>query len=156
MGNGDFPSIWCHDFTQVRLCPLVLPFSRVLLIRRTSSPSAANANGFIERSRVERGHFVGPRIFQVGDVIYGAGDPGYRQDIADMDEARSALIRIKVEGGPISTSYKNYNQPSRQAFSILSLLQLADGYYFKCISAATLTGGVQSEHAVCPRRRYEL
>ncbi|PBK62923.1 hypothetical protein ARMSODRAFT_997185 [Armillaria solidipes] len=77
------------------------------------NPSAANADGFIERSRVERGHFVGPRIFQVGDVIYGAGDPGYHQDIADMDEARSALIRIKVEGGPISTSYKNYNQPSR-------------------------------------------
>ncbi len=45
-----------------------------------------------------------------------------------MDEARSALIRIKVEGGPISTSYKNYNQPSRQAFAILLLLQLADIY----------------------------
>ncbi|SJL04872.1 uncharacterized protein ARMOST_08243 [Armillaria ostoyae] len=53
--------------------------------------------------RVKRGHFVGPRIFQVGDVIYGMGDPGYHQDIVDMDEARSALIRIKVEGGPIST-----------------------------------------------------
>ncbi|KAK0210211.1 hypothetical protein DFS33DRAFT_1291450 [Desarmillaria ectypa] len=77
------------------------------------NPSASNVNGFVERSRVERGHFVGPRIFQVGDVIYGAGDPGYHQDIADMDEAHSALIRIKAEGGPISTSYKNYNQPSR-------------------------------------------
>lgn len=30
-----------------------------------------------------------------------------------MDEARSALIRIKAEGGPASFSYKNYNLPSR-------------------------------------------
>ncbi|KAK0458565.1 uncharacterized protein EV420DRAFT_1629551 [Desarmillaria tabescens] len=85
-------------------------------------PSASNVDGFIERSRVERGHFVGPRIFQVGDVIYGAGDPGYHQDIADMDEAHSALIRIKAEGGPISTSYKNYNQPSRASRQRLLLV----------------------------------
>lgn len=56
---------------------------------------------------------VGPRIFQVGDVIYGAGIPGIHQDIVDMDEAFSALIRIKAEGGPSSFSYKNYNLPSR-------------------------------------------
>ncbi len=26
-----------------------------------------------------------------------------------MDEARSALVRIKAEGGKVVTSYKNYN-----------------------------------------------
>lgn len=30
-----------------------------------------------------------------------------------MDEAYSALVRIKAEGGPASFSYKNYNLPSR-------------------------------------------
>ena len=56
---------------------------------------------------------AGPRIFQVGDIIYGAGYGGIHQDITTMDEAYSALIRIKAEGGPASFSYKNYNLPSR-------------------------------------------
>ncbi|OBZ75588.1 hypothetical protein A0H81_04846 [Grifola frondosa] len=77
------------------------------------NPSADNVLGFAERFRLERGQLVGPRIFQVGDVIYGAGAPSVHQDIVDMAEARSALIRIKAEGGPASFSYKNYNQPSR-------------------------------------------
>ena len=55
---------------------------------------------------------IGPRIFSVGDIIYGAGG-NIHQDIVDMDEARSALIRIKAEGGPAAISYKNYNIPSR-------------------------------------------
>lgn len=54
-----------------------------------------------------------PRIFHTGDVIYGGGAPGIHQDIADDAEARSALIRIKAEGGPSSFSYKNYQLPSR-------------------------------------------
>lgn len=62
---------------------------------------------------VESGKMIGPRIFHTGGVIYGAADPGLHQDIIDMDEAHSALIRIKAEGGPASFSYKNYNLPSR-------------------------------------------
>ncbi|GJE87975.1 thioredoxin-like protein790 [Phanerochaete sordida] len=77
------------------------------------NPSADNVRGFWERFRVERGQEIGPRIFQVGGVIYGAGAAELHQDIATMDEARAALIRIKVEGGPASYSYKNYNLPSR-------------------------------------------
>lgn len=61
---------------------------------------------------------IGPRIFHTGDVIYGAGSPDIHQDIIDMDEAYSALIRIKVEGGPSSFSYKNYNQPSRLVWPV--------------------------------------
>lgn len=56
---------------------------------------------------------VGPRIFHTGDVVYGAGEGGLHEEIVDMDEARAALTRIKVEGGPASFSYKNYNLPSR-------------------------------------------
>ena len=67
---------------------------------------------------------VGPRIFHTGNVIYGAGAPGYHNDVADLDDAYSALIRIKAEGGPASFSYKNYNQYSRLVFSFL-LLYLA-------------------------------
>lgn len=78
-----------------------------------SSPSADNVLGFAERFRLERGQLVGPRIFQVGGVIYGAASPDLHQDIVDMEEARSALIRIKAEGGPASFSYKNYNLPAR-------------------------------------------
>jgi hypothetical protein len=46
-------------------------------------------------------------------VIYGAGDSGYHQDIYNMADAKSALLRIKVEGGPASFSYKNYQLPIR-------------------------------------------
>lgn len=79
----------------------------------SNSPSSDNVDGFVERSRLESGQFVGPRIFHTGDVIYGAAIPGLHADIVDMNDANSALIRIKDEGGPISTSYKNYNLPIR-------------------------------------------
>jgi len=77
------------------------------------SPSSDNVDGYVERGRVENGGMIGPRIFHTGNVIYGAEAPKYHNDVADMADARSALIRIKVEGGPASFSYKNYNQYSR-------------------------------------------
>ncbi|KAF7978723.1 hypothetical protein HWV62_45013 [Athelia sp. TMB] len=77
------------------------------------NPSSDNVDGFNERSRVESGQLIGPRIFHTGEIIYGAGAAGYHQDIHSMDEAVHALTRIKVEGGPASFSYKNYNLPSR-------------------------------------------
>nr|VWO98440.1 Cytochrome P450 monooxygenase AKT7 (EC (AK-toxin biosynthesis protein 7) [Ganoderma boninense] len=77
------------------------------------NPSADTVLAFAERFRLERGQLVGPRIFQTGTIVYGAGAPVYHEDIVSMEEARSALLRIKVEGGPSSFSYKNYNLPSR-------------------------------------------
>ena len=77
------------------------------------SPSSDNVLGFVERARVENGMRVGPRIFHTGDVIYGAGWGSLHNDVADLRDARSALLRIKLEGGPASYSYKNYNQYSR-------------------------------------------
>jgi hypothetical protein len=58
---------------------------------------------------------AGPRLFHTGTVIYGASEYSIHQDIASMREAREALIRIKVEGGDASWSYKNYNLPTRAA-----------------------------------------
>jgi hypothetical protein len=51
--------------------------------------------------------------------------PGLHQDIVDQEEAYSALLRLKAEGGPASISYKNYNIPSRYAalYDILPLLK---------------------------------
>jgi imidazolonepropionase-like amidohydrolase len=80
------------------------------------NPSADTVDAFVERSRVEAGFTVGPRIFSVGTIIYGAGEAGYYQDVTDMDEAKSALVRIKAEGGGYAISYKNYNIPSRWGF----------------------------------------
>ncbi|KAJ3543125.1 hypothetical protein NMY22_g3250 [Coprinellus aureogranulatus] len=77
------------------------------------NPSADNVDAFTERSRVEAGYMVGPRIFSVGTVVYGAAEPGVYQDVTDLEEARSVLRRIKAEGGEYAISYKNYNIPSR-------------------------------------------
>ncbi|KAJ7760592.1 hypothetical protein B0H16DRAFT_577921 [Mycena metata] len=77
------------------------------------NPSSDNVEGFDERSRLESGQLIGPRIFSTGGVIYGAAAPGLHQDIVDDAEAYSALLRLRVEGGMGSISYKNYNLPIR-------------------------------------------
>ncbi|KAG6332695.1 hypothetical protein ID866_6396 [Astraeus odoratus] len=77
------------------------------------NPSLHNNLGFVERGRVESGLMIGPRIFHTGLIIYGASSYSYHFDIANVDEAKEALTRIKVEGGPASWSYKNYNLPVR-------------------------------------------
>jgi hypothetical protein len=77
------------------------------------SPSADTVTGFQERTRVESGLTVGPRIFTVGNIVYGAASGSSYHDITNMKEAHEALTQIKVEGGPASFSYKNYQLPSR-------------------------------------------
>ncbi|KAG8986858.1 hypothetical protein FRB94_011212 [Tulasnella sp. JGI-2019a] len=77
------------------------------------NPSIDTVTTWTERARVESGNMIGPRIFHTGTIIYGGTDGEYHQDIVDMDEARSALVRLKVEGGPYSFSYKNYQLPAR-------------------------------------------
>ncbi|KLO20114.1 hypothetical protein SCHPADRAFT_923945 [Schizopora paradoxa] len=90
-----------------------LAYGVTTLHKLYQSPSSDNVEGFVERGRVENGGMIGPRIYHTGNVIYGAQAPRYHNDVADMHDAISALIRIKVEGGPASYSYKNYNQYSR-------------------------------------------
>jgi len=78
------------------------------------NPSSDNVDGFIERQMVESGLMVGPRIYHTGNVLYGA-DGSNRIEINKLEDARQALRRIKAEGGPVSFSGKNYNQPTRSA-----------------------------------------
>ncbi|KDQ18538.1 hypothetical protein BOTBODRAFT_52531 [Botryobasidium botryosum FD-172 SS1] len=78
------------------------------------NPMLDNRDGYVERERIESGKMLGPRLYHTGTPIYGAGAP-FHQDIADEAEAHSALVRIKVEGGASSFSYKNYQLPTRAA-----------------------------------------
>jgi hypothetical protein len=112
MGDGNIFGLWCHYIAQVILLAKFRLHDAMVNILYLS-PSAAAVEGFDERSRIERGQLIGPRIFTVGEVIYGAGEPSLHQDIANQEEAYSALRRLKAEGGPASISYKNYNLPSR-------------------------------------------
>ncbi|KAF8520188.1 hypothetical protein BU17DRAFT_75758 [Hysterangium stoloniferum] len=77
------------------------------------NPSSDNRDGYHERFLVESGKMIGPRIYHTGNIIYGGSEYGIHQDIVNLREARSALLRIKAEGGPSSFSYKNYALPSR-------------------------------------------
>ncbi|KAG2020880.1 amidohydrolase, variant 3 [Coprinopsis cinerea AmutBmut pab1-1] len=95
------------------------------------NPSAGTVDAPIERARIEGGFMIGPRIFTVGDIIYGAGIPGIHQYIVDLDEAKEALTRIKAEAGPFGISYKNYNIPSRA--SRQRLLSVARNFSMLCV-----------------------
>ena len=48
------------------------------------NPSADNVDAFTERSRVEAGYMVGPRIFSVGTVVYNSAEPIVYQDATDL------------------------------------------------------------------------
>ncbi|KAJ7043643.1 hypothetical protein C8F04DRAFT_1366688 [Mycena alexandri] len=95
------------------------------------NPSSLNVEGFDERNRVESGQLIGPRIFSTGEVIYGAAVPELHQDIVDDAEAYSALLRLRVEGGMGSISYKNYNLPIRA--SRQRLLKAARNISMLCV-----------------------
>jgi len=152
MGDGDLPCLRRHHCAQVcRFFPPYVSSERPFLF---FSPSASNVDGFVERSRVESGQMIGPRIFTVGDIVYGAGAAQIHQDIVDMDEAVSALTRIKVEGGPASISYKNYNIPSRYVLHNIPPTKCRPK--LQSITPKTLKGGSKYQHALCTGRRNEL
>lgn len=54
---------------------------------------------------MECGHMVGHRIYHTSDLIYGAGAAGTHQDIVSMDEAKSVLVRMKVESEGVPSSF---------------------------------------------------
>ncbi|KXN82625.1 hypothetical protein AN958_02476 [Leucoagaricus sp. SymC.cos] len=120
------------------------------------NPSADNVDGFVERSRVERGQMIGPRIYTVGDIIYGAGSYPIHQDITTQEEANSALLRIKAQGGPASISYKNYNIPSRAsrqrllgaAYNMTMLCVPEGGMNFDWDLTYIVDGMTTVEHAI--------
>ncbi|EIW85515.1 hypothetical protein CONPUDRAFT_98596 [Coniophora puteana RWD-64-598 SS2] len=127
------------------------------------NPSLENVGGYVERGRIENGLMIGPRSFQVGNIIYGASNLHYHADIADMQEARSALIRIKAEGGPASFSYKNYNLPSRasrqrlllQAKNLSMLCVPEGGMNYNWDLAYIIDGMTTVEHNIPIPELYE-
>ncbi|KAL1742540.1 hypothetical protein HDZ31DRAFT_43021 [Schizophyllum fasciatum] len=77
------------------------------------NPSALTVEAFAQRSRLERGQLIGPRIFSTGMVLFGGGWPGIHHEVVDMQQARESLWRIRNEAGPYMLAYKNYQLPSR-------------------------------------------
>jgi len=94
---------------------------------------------------------IGPRIFSAGRVLYGGGISGLHEEINNMDEAKSALIRIRAEGGPAAISYKNYNLPSRLISILPVSIPPADLYLLReqSIKAKIAYSRTEYQHVVC-------
>lgn len=79
------------------------------------NPASKNVLGIVERGLIEKGRMYGPRVFHTGDVLYGSTQAPVYTEINSRSDARSALLRIKVEGGESSFSAKNYQLVARSA-----------------------------------------
>ncbi|KAF5330696.1 hypothetical protein D9619_006044 [Psilocybe cf. subviscida] len=127
------------------------------------NPSSDTVKSFVERTRIENGQMVGPRIFSVGSPILGGHFHLLHQEIVDMNEARSALTRIKAEGGPAASSYKNYNLVSRasrqrllQASRNISMLAFPEaGMNYDWDLTYIIDGMTTVEHALPVPRLYD-
>lgn len=89
------------------------------------NPASKNVGGMVERNLVEKGRMYGPRVFHTGDVLYGSTQPPVYTEISSRADARSALLRVKVEGGDSSFSVKNYQLAARSSRQRL-LLEAAE------------------------------
>lgn len=89
------------------------------------NPASKNVLGMVERGLIEKGRMYGPRVFHTGDVLYGSTQAPVYTEINSRSDARSSLLRIKVEGGESSFSAKNYQLAARSARQRL-LLEAAD------------------------------
>jgi hypothetical protein len=76
MGNADYPPsrIWYHYASQVRDLKVSFEWFRYERFKKTISPCTDNVDSSAERSYIESGLMVGPRIFSVGHVIYGVNE----------------------------------------------------------------------------------
>ena len=109
---------------------------------------------FAQRSRLERGQLIGPRIFTTGMVLFGAGWPGIHHEIVDMQQARESLVRIRDEGGPYMLAYKNYQLPSRFVPSII--IRLSRLTHPQCVTTASSAGFARDGLDVRARGRRQL
>lgn len=89
------------------------------------NPASKNVAGMVERNLIEKGRMYGPRVFHTGDVLYGSTQPPVYTEINSNADARSALLRVKVEGGDSSFSVKNYQLAARSSRQRL-LLEAAE------------------------------
>jgi imidazolonepropionase-like amidohydrolase/Tol biopolymer transport system component len=72
-------------------------------------PASDTHTVFATSELQKAGLIVGPRTFSTGDILYGAESP-FMVDIEGIDDARSAIRRLKASG---AWSVKSYNQPRR-------------------------------------------
>jgi len=70
-------------------------------------------------------------VFTTGTVLFGSSWVGVHEEIVDMKQAKEALMRIKLEMGDFTLSYKNYQLPSRA--SRQRLLMVAQELGMLCI-----------------------
>lgn len=89
------------------------------------NPASKNVAGMVERNLIEKGRVYGPRVFHTGDVLYGSTQPPVYTEIHSSADARSALLRVKVEGGDAAFSVKNYQLSARSSRQRL-LLEAAE------------------------------
>lgn len=78
-------------------------------VTTSHDPSANTEMIFSQAEMVRAGRMVGPRIFSTGTILYGA-DGDSKTVINSLDDARSALRRLKAVG---AFTVKSYNQPRR-------------------------------------------
>lgn len=73
-------------------------------------PSSNTEMVFSQSEMVKSGIITGPRIYSTGTILYGA-DGDFKTVINSLEDARSALRRLKTVG---AFSVKSYNQPRRE------------------------------------------
>ncbi len=102
-------------------------------VTTTHDPSTNTEMVFSQAEMVKAGAMVGPRIFSTGTILYGA-DGDFKAVVNSLDDARSALRRMKAWG---AFSVKSYNQPRRdqrqqviQAARELEMLVVPEGGSF--------------------------
>ncbi|MEM7103781.1 MAG: amidohydrolase family protein [Bacteroidota bacterium] len=78
-------------------------------ITTTHDPSSNTEMVFAQSELVKSGEMVGPRIFSTGTILYGA-DGDFKAVVNNLEDARSAMRRMKAYG---AFSVKSYNQPRR-------------------------------------------
>lgn len=78
-------------------------------VTTSHDPSANTEMVFSQADMVRSGRMVGPRIYSTGTILYGA-DGDFKTLVNSLEDARSALRRMKAVG---AFSVKSYNQPRR-------------------------------------------
>lgn len=78
-------------------------------VTTSHDPSANTEMVFSQSEMLRSGRMVGPRVYSTGTILYGA-DGDFKAVINNIDDARSALRRMKAVG---AFSVKSYNQPRR-------------------------------------------
>ncbi len=75
-------------------------------------PSNDTSTIFAASELQRAGRIVGPRIFSTGTILYGANAPGFTAAVANLDDAKFHVRRLKDVG---AISVKSYNQPRRDS-----------------------------------------